>query len=101
MMPMGSFGKQAFPAGLWAANGMEWVSKGAFYINFLSVILICSRKCKQSNVKHISPEGAFAAALVGLPLPARSELFSWGGACLGKRLFQNQSLGVEQHELQC
>lgn len=63
-------------------------------------MLLCSRKCQQNNVKHISPEGAFGAALTGLPLPGCSELFSWGGARLGERLFQNQPLGLEQQELQ-
>lgn len=89
MKSVRGFGKQVLTAGLWTANGMWWCNKEALYINFLSVILICSRKRKQNNVKHISPEGAFGAALCGLPLPGSSELFNWGGACLGKRLFQN------------
>lgn len=100
MKSIGGFGKQVLTAGLWTANRMEWCNKGPLYINFLSVILICSRKCKQNNVKQISPEGAFGTALSDLPLPGCSELFSWGGACLGKRLFQNKSLGLKQPKLQ-
>jgi len=62
---------------------MEWCNKGALYINFLSVVLICSRKRKQNSVKPISPEGAFGAVLSRLPLPgalnsSTGEVLAWG-----------------------